>query len=136
MQLSTRLESLIQYTALAASTAKEISDTARIRFLASMATLSLTILESIQLYSTSETQGVLPATLLYNIAKFTKYMEQNTAKGVHVHKVQQGMGKIKQIFKQFENASRLEACKAELQDSLDVFRLQTAVSTIPSMMQM
>jgi hypothetical protein len=38
-------------------------------------------------------------------------------------KAQQGMGKLKQLLKQADNAARLDACKSELQESLRVFQV-------------
>ncbi|KAJ7090638.1 hypothetical protein C8R44DRAFT_750873 [Mycena epipterygia] len=97
MRHATHFDSLVQYTALAAATAREIADAAQIPFLLSSSTLSLAIVNAIQsvkshkedwiqlmeqiheilctiigLYPDSETDGVLPPVLLYDIAKFTE----------------------------------------------------------------
>lgn len=39
-----------------------------------------------------------------------------------MHSLQQ-MGKIKQLFKQAENSANLQACKAQLEELLDTFRV-------------
>ena len=36
---------------------------------------------------------------------------------------QRHMGKLKRLFKQFENATQLDVCKAELENALDVFQV-------------
>lgn len=39
---------------------------------------------------------------------------------------QQGMGRIKQLFKQMDSAARLKACREELDKSLEIFRVSVA----------
>jgi hypothetical protein len=48
MQPSTSFKNLIQYATIAATTTKEIADSARVPFLGSTATLSLSLLKSVE----------------------------------------------------------------------------------------
>ncbi|KAJ6499481.1 hypothetical protein DFH09DRAFT_1376034 [Mycena vulgaris] len=145
----TRLENLVQFTTLAASAAKDISDAAKVPFLGSTATLSLAIVQAvqtvksnrdiciklveriheiickiIQLSSESKANGPLAPTIVYNIAKFAETLQ----KMYTVVKSQQGMRSINKIFKQGENASKLAQCQAELQDALSLFRWQSSAA--------
>jgi phosphoribosylanthranilate isomerase len=114
MQPSTKFKNLIEYTTIAATTAKEIANTTNTPFLGSTAALTLSIVKCVEvspqeyihkwleknfeqrvhlnkdecfemvaqiheiictivkLYSVSETQGILPTVLLYDIANFTE----------------------------------------------------------------
>ncbi|KAJ7262900.1 hypothetical protein C8J57DRAFT_1231507 [Mycena rebaudengoi] len=101
MPTTVNVKNLIQYTILAATTAKNIAETAKVPFLGSTAALCLSITKSAQtissnkeeyveilehiheilciidqLDSTSEIRGVLPTALLYDIAKFTEALEK------------------------------------------------------------
>ncbi|KAJ7118057.1 hypothetical protein C8R44DRAFT_854189 [Mycena epipterygia] len=78
----------------------------------------------IHLWTTAETDGQLPPTLLYDIAKFTETLQKiysflNTL---------QGMGKIKQFFKQADTSTQLKECSVALNHSLNVFRIQVNVA--------
>ncbi|KAJ7288933.1 hypothetical protein C8J57DRAFT_1215017 [Mycena rebaudengoi] len=142
MQPSTSFENLIQYATIAATTAKEIADAARVPFLGSMTTLSLSIFKSVEihevlyiivkLYSTSRITGVLSTALLYDIAKFTEALQ----KMFTFVKSQQGMGKIKQLFRQPDNVVKLETCKQELNHVCQNFKVHITGSTISQMVQM
>ncbi|KAJ6616731.1 hypothetical protein B0H10DRAFT_1948895 [Mycena sp. CBHHK59/15] len=157
MQQSTRLQNLIQYVTLAASTANEIASAAKVPFLRSTAVLSLSILECVQavksnkeacirmteeiheilcaiisLYSMSEIDGVLPPVLLHDIAKFTQTLEKICT----FMKAQQGMGKIKQLLKHADNLSRLEACQFELGTSLNNFRIGNGIPAVAAISKM
>ncbi|KAJ7261935.1 hypothetical protein C8J57DRAFT_1633383 [Mycena rebaudengoi] len=139
MKVPTQLENIVQYTALTASTVEEIAGSFQIPFLASAATLSLSVLKCVEsvksnkdewmimveeiheilcniakLCSTSEIKGVLPTAFLYDIAKFSETLQ----KMFTLLKGQQKMGKIKQLFKQSDNAGRLESCKQELHQAV------------------
>ncbi|KAJ7892996.1 P-loop containing nucleoside triphosphate hydrolase protein [Mycena leptocephala] len=154
---STRLESLIEYIGVAASAAKTVADSTRVPFLGIAATIGLSIVKSadairsnkehyiqvleqiheifcsiIFLSSTSETNGVLPPALLYDIAKLTENLQKIYA----FMKAQQGMGKLKQLLKQADNAARLDACKSELQESLRVFQVQIGISRVKGLVEM
>ncbi|KAJ7261963.1 hypothetical protein C8J57DRAFT_1513750 [Mycena rebaudengoi] len=143
MKVPTQLENVIQYTVMAASTVREAADSFEIPFLASAAVLTLSILKCVEsvkfnrdewmimvehiheilcaianLCSTSKIKGVLPTALLYDIAKFSETLE----KILTFLKGQQKMGKIKQLFKQPDNALKLEMCKQELHNTVKVFR--------------
>ncbi|KAJ6619277.1 P-loop containing nucleoside triphosphate hydrolase protein [Mycena sp. CBHHK59/15] len=144
MKLPPHLESLIQYTAFAATTIQQIANSTNVPFLGTAATLTSSILTSVQssrsfrgdymqlvehiheilcsivsLYASSETDGSLPHALLYDIATLTKILQ----KIYSFLNTQQRMGKLKQLFTQSENISQLEGCKNQLQASLDVFRV-------------
>ncbi|KAJ7288949.1 hypothetical protein C8J57DRAFT_1215029 [Mycena rebaudengoi] len=132
MQPSTSFKNMIQYTTIAATTAKEIADSARVPFLGSMATLTLSIFKSVELYSTSKITRVLSTALLYDIAKFTEVLQQVFT----FLKSQQGMGKIKQVFTQPDNTVKLETCKQELNHTCQKFKVHITGSTISQMVQM
>ncbi|KAJ7260990.1 P-loop containing nucleoside triphosphate hydrolase protein [Mycena rebaudengoi] len=78
------------------------------------------------LCSTSEIKGVLPTVLLYDIAKFTETLQ----KIFTFLKAPQKMRKIKQLFKQPDNAGRLETCKQELNKAIGIFRVRAGGSTL------
>ncbi|KAJ7267086.1 P-loop containing nucleoside triphosphate hydrolase protein [Mycena rebaudengoi] len=152
-------KNIIQYTILAATTAKNIAETAKVPFLGSTVALTLSILKCIeatrlnkedyveimeqiheilctivQLHATSEIKGVLPMALLYDIAKFTEALEKLLTV---LSRQQKGpLGKIKGIFRQSEGVERLETCKQELSRIVQLFRAQVAGSTLSQMRQM
>ncbi|KAJ7095541.1 hypothetical protein C8R44DRAFT_813427 [Mycena epipterygia] len=151
-------QNLIQYATLASSITKDIASSRGVPFLGTTAMLSQAIFKSLEtvktgmadwmtmieqihgvlcaiinLYSTSETNGVLPPAILYDIAKFTETLQR-----IYTFlKSQQGIRKIKRIFKHMDNASRLAACKDELQHALEIFgvHIGTLVTTTISEMQ-
>ncbi|KAJ7240915.1 P-loop containing nucleoside triphosphate hydrolase protein, partial [Mycena rebaudengoi] len=147
----TELENLIQYTTVAASTVEEIAASFQIPFLSTAASLTLSILKCVEavrsnrnewmmtveqiheilcaitsLCSTSEIKGVLPTALLYDIAKFTETLQ----KIFTFLKAQQKMGKIKKLFRQPDNAGKLEMCKQELNKAIGMFRVRAWGSTL------
>ncbi|KAJ7200265.1 P-loop containing nucleoside triphosphate hydrolase protein [Mycena rebaudengoi] len=150
---------LLGYTVLAATTAQNIADIAKIPFLGSTATLCLSITKCIetiksnkekyaeimehiheilciivQLLSTSEIKGILPTALLYDIAKFTEALEKLFT---ILNGQQKGtLGKIKGLFRQLEAGERLEACKQELSRMVELFKAQITGSTLSQMWQM
>ncbi|KAJ7252445.1 hypothetical protein C8J57DRAFT_1474117 [Mycena rebaudengoi] len=151
MKVPTQLENLIQYTTVAASTVEGIAGSLQIPFLSSVAALTLSILKCVEavrsnrdewmimveqiheilcaiisLCSLSEIKGVLPMALLYDIAKFTETLQ----KIFTFLKAQQKMGKIKQLFKQPDNAGKLEMCKQELNKAIGIFRVRAGGSTL------
>ncbi|KAJ7253873.1 hypothetical protein C8J57DRAFT_1473713 [Mycena rebaudengoi] len=79
------------------------------------------------LCSTSEIKGVLATAVLYDIAKFTEYV---VVAFFWVTHTQQKMGKIKQLFKQPDNAEKLETCKQELNRAIRIFRVRAGDSTL------
>ncbi|KAJ7210998.1 P-loop containing nucleoside triphosphate hydrolase protein, partial [Mycena rebaudengoi] len=159
MPTATSFENLIQYTILAATTAENIAETAKVPFLGSTATLCLSITTSIQtirsnreeyveilehiheilciivqLDSTSEIRGVLPTALLYDIAKFTEALEKVF---MVLNGQQKGtLGKIKGFFRQPEAAEKVETCKQELSRMVGLFKAQVTGSTLSQMGQM
>ncbi|KAJ7288873.1 hypothetical protein C8J57DRAFT_1495134 [Mycena rebaudengoi] len=157
MQPSTSFKNLIQYATIAATTTKEMADSARVPFLGSTAALSLSILKCVEsvrshkeetvqmveqinevlctivkLYSTSEITGALSTALLYDIVKFTETLQRVFT----FFKSQQGMGKIKQLFTQPDNAVKLETWKQELDHACQKFKLHITGSTISQIVQM
>ncbi|KAF8196205.1 P-loop containing nucleoside triphosphate hydrolase protein [Mycena galopus ATCC 62051] len=156
MKLSRHAESLVQYTTVAASAAQEIAAFTAVPFMASMGTLTLSILKCIEsvtanredclemvehiheilgavirLYSENETNGALPPPLLYDIAKFIETLQ----KIYTFMSTQQRTGVIKQFFKQSDTTSRLKECKSVLQHSLQVFRIRIGTSMSSGMAQ-
>jgi aminoglycoside N3'-acetyltransferase len=91
----------------------------------------------VKLHSTSEIKGVLPTTLLHDIAKLTKCVKLQSSFLIWLHshysrilekvftllKQRQSMGKIKQLFEQRSNTERLKACQKELNDALEMFKV-------------
>jgi hypothetical protein len=93
----------------------------------------------VKIHSVTEIKGVLPTALLYEIAKFTEYVKihphiletiegrsynRTLQKVLTVLRAQQGMGKIRQLFKQASNSSSLENCNVQLGHSLDRFKVE------------
>ncbi|KAJ7263707.1 hypothetical protein C8J57DRAFT_1470540 [Mycena rebaudengoi] len=157
MQPPTHRDNLLQYTAFAADTVREIASSFEIPFLGSATTLVLEILKSVEstksnkdiciemveqiheilgvvvtLHSTSEIKGVLPIALLHDIAKFSEILQ----KLFTILQQQQQMGKIKQFFGQHSNAERLEACRQELNNALEMFRVRATGLTLSQLVQM
>ncbi|KAJ7256561.1 hypothetical protein C8J57DRAFT_1649890 [Mycena rebaudengoi] len=133
MPITKNVETLLQYIILAATTTKNIAETAKVPFLGSTAILCLSITKCIELDSASEIRGVLPTTLLYDIAKFTEVLEKlftvlnGQKKGT--------LGKIKGLFRQPEARERLETCKQELSQMVGLFKAQVTGSTLSQMGQ-
>ncbi|KAJ7112025.1 hypothetical protein C8R43DRAFT_153306 [Mycena crocata] len=86
----------------------------------------------ISLYPDAETDGVVPSGLLYDIGRFTETLQ----KLYTCLKTQQEMGKLKRLFKHLQNVSQLETCKAELQESRDIFRVHVGQMTISGIARM
>ncbi|KAJ7664084.1 hypothetical protein B0H17DRAFT_1211499 [Mycena rosella] len=145
-----QFKAIIEYTAFAASTAKEIATSAGVPFLGSIASLTLGILNAVEtvrtnkeqcfqlvdeihtmlcaiigIYSISVDNGGLSPALLRDIGNFVETLQRIYS----AVKSQQAMGKIKQLFKQPEMVSRLSSCQAELQQSLENFQIQTGIRT-------
>ncbi|KAJ7218194.1 hypothetical protein C8J57DRAFT_1598276 [Mycena rebaudengoi] len=159
MPTTANFKNLIQYTTLAATTAKNIGETTQVPFLCSTAALCLSILKCIettrsnkedhaeimeqiheilciivQLHSTSDIKGVLPTALLYDIAKFTEALQKLF---MVLNGQQKGtLGKIKGLFRQPEAGERLERCKQELSRMVGLFKAQVTGSTLSQMGQM
>ncbi|KAJ7776300.1 hypothetical protein B0H16DRAFT_1684195 [Mycena metata] len=139
---------IIQYASWAASAVKDVSDTKGVPFMGTTAALcqaifklvqtvksnmaeSIALIEQIHavlcaimnLCVTSETDGVLPPAILYNIARFTETLQ----KIYTFLKAQQGIGKIRRMLKHIDNSSQLVACKMELQGTLEAFGVHTGV---------
>ncbi|KAJ7252166.1 hypothetical protein C8J57DRAFT_1718391 [Mycena rebaudengoi] len=157
MKVPIKLENLIQYTMVAASTVEEIAGSFQVPFLTSATALTLSILKCVEavrsnrdewmtmveqiheifciiatLCSKSEIKGVLPRALLYDIAKFAETLQ----KIFTFLQAQQKMGKIKQLFKQPDNAAKLETCKQELHKVFGMFRIRAGSSTLSRIGQM
>ncbi|KAJ7336860.1 hypothetical protein DFH08DRAFT_813172 [Mycena albidolilacea] len=149
MPPSTRLVQLVQYTNVAASTVRDIANTANEPFLQVVAALTITILNTVQtvrsnrdqliimveeiheilcliihLYSEAESAGTLPTVVLSDIAKFTETLQQIYG----FLKTQQGMGKIKQLVKQFDSAAQLKLCQEGLRCSLAKFKMSSVAA--------
>ncbi|KAJ7206166.1 hypothetical protein C8J57DRAFT_1615009 [Mycena rebaudengoi] len=130
MPTAANFKNLIKYITLAATTAQNIAETAKVPFLGSTAALCLSITKSVQLDSTSEIRGVLPTSLLYDIAKFTEALEKVFTV---LNGQQKGtLGKIKGLFRQPEAGERLETCNAHSNH----LQAQVTGSTLSQMGQM
>ncbi|KAJ7268546.1 hypothetical protein C8J57DRAFT_1717249 [Mycena rebaudengoi] len=159
MPTAANFKNLIEYVTLAATTAQNIAETAKVPFLSSTAALCLSITKSVQtirlnkeeyveilehiheilciiaqLDSTSEIRGVLPTAVLYDIAKFTEALEKLVT---ILNGQQKGtLGKIKGLFRQPEAGERLQTCKQELNWMVGLFKAQVTGSTLSQMGQM
>ncbi|KAJ7289526.1 P-loop containing nucleoside triphosphate hydrolase protein [Mycena rebaudengoi] len=159
MPTPVNFKNVVQYTILAATTAKNIAERAQVPFLGSTAALCLSITKGIettrsnreeyveimehiheilciivQLHSTSEIKGVLPTALLYDIAKFTETLEKLFT--VLNRQQKSTLGKIKGLFRQPEAAERLGKYKQELGRLVSLFKTQVTGSTLSQMGQM
>ncbi|KAJ7669078.1 hypothetical protein B0H17DRAFT_1209729 [Mycena rosella] len=144
-----RQHSIIEYTTLAASTAREIAN-AGVPFLGSVASLTLAILKAVEtvrankeqciqlvdeihtvlcaiigIYSIYPGDGGFSPSILRDIGGFMETLQ----KIYSVVKSQQAMGRIKQLFKQPDIKLRLESCKAEIEQSLEKFQIQAGIHT-------
>ncbi|KAJ7245231.1 hypothetical protein C8J57DRAFT_1679767 [Mycena rebaudengoi] len=159
MPTPANFKNVIQYTILAATTAKNIAEMAKVPFLGSTAALCLSIIKGIemtksnkeeyceimeqiheilciivQLHSISEIKGVLPMALLYDIAKFTEALEKLFT---ILEGQQKGtLGKIKGLFRQPEAAERLDKCKQEFSWMVELFKARVTSSTLFKMGKM
>ncbi|KAJ7170238.1 hypothetical protein C8R43DRAFT_944763 [Mycena crocata] len=145
----TPVSNIIKYATLAATTTRDIASSGQVPFLASAASLSLSIVRSVELlksnkteflrlveqiheilcaivdlYSRSHMNGILPPTLLYNIAQFARTLQ----KIYTFLDAQQGMGKLKRIIKQADTNSQLNSCKSELETVQERFTASTGVA--------
>ncbi|KAJ7167991.1 P-loop containing nucleoside triphosphate hydrolase protein, partial [Mycena filopes] len=144
----TRSDLILHYASWAATAVKDVADSRNVPFMGTTAALcqaifklvesvktniteSIAMVEQIHailcaimsLYSTSETNGALPPAILYNIARFTETLQR-----IYTFlKTQQGIGKIKRIFRHLDSSSQLAACKKELEGTLEVFGVHTGV---------
>ncbi|KAJ7280999.1 P-loop containing nucleoside triphosphate hydrolase protein, partial [Mycena rebaudengoi] len=157
VQPPTKVKNLIAYTTLAATTAQEIAKTTQVPFLVSTSALTLSIVKCVEgaqrnkdqcfqmveqiheilctilkLYSESETLGVLPTALLYDIGDFTATLE----KLLTFLKAQGRMGKIKQVFRQLDTAVNLKECSDELSRAQETFAARAASSKLLGLMHM
>ncbi|KAJ7216006.1 hypothetical protein GGX14DRAFT_391673 [Mycena pura] len=148
---SSLLARLIEYTTLATSTVKEIAQSAHVPFLTPTAAVSATILKLVQtsktskehlililehihevlcaiisLHSMTAVERVLPPGVVNDIGNFMETLQ----KVYTFLKAQQEMSKIRQLFKQANSASQLEACKTGLQEAVIAFRVQVGTATV------
>ncbi|KAF7348998.1 NB-ARC domain-containing protein [Mycena venus] len=154
---TTKFEKLVQYTTHAATVAQEISDAVQVPFLSVAGTLCLSILRGldsvksnkeecmnmveqiheilctiVDLCSASEINGILPPSLLADIAKFAQALRNLNTFIVS----QQGTGKIKQFLRHMDTASRLKACRQEMDKLVTVFRVLAGSSAITGVTQL
>ncbi|KAJ7058959.1 hypothetical protein C8F01DRAFT_284973 [Mycena amicta] len=144
---TSRWTNVLHYTTLAASTLKEIASDGNVPVLGLTATYGLVISKAleasktnkedttlllerihkiiccvIQLYTVVQVEGALSPSILFDIAKFTDTLQRLTT----VLNEQKAMGRLKQFFKQNEQTTQLQACKTELQNSLELFAAHCA----------
>ncbi|KAJ7257688.1 P-loop containing nucleoside triphosphate hydrolase protein, partial [Mycena rebaudengoi] len=149
MPSKARIQDVFQFVIDTATTVRNISAAATVPFLGGVATMTLSIVEVIKtlkssqdeaaeimeqiheilvavivVYETTKINGVLPPAILSEIAKLVE-----TLRKIHVYfKAKQGMGKLKRLLNLTENGNEMKACKAELDQMLDTFRIQTRMS--------
>ncbi|KAJ7807633.1 hypothetical protein B0H14DRAFT_2872376, partial [Mycena olivaceomarginata] len=143
--MSPHLQSIIKYMTLSAQAAKDLANSAGIPLLATAATLIILDIQKLQsnkdqwtlmveqiheilcaiitVYSISATTGEVRPGLLYDATKFAETLQRIL------------YGKLKKLFQHFNQASQLSACKKELEQTLELFHLQTGVSTTVGVMQ-
>ncbi|KAF7327829.1 NB-ARC domain-containing protein [Mycena kentingensis (nom. inval.)] len=139
---TTRLARVLEYTVLAATTLKEIASAGKVPVLSITSTFGLAlvkVLETqktnkeelarmlehvhkilcsvIELYAIVHVEGSLSPAILFDVAKFTDTLQRLLA----VLEEQRAMGRLKQFFKQSEQAAQIQACKAELESSMELF---------------
>ncbi|KAJ7683333.1 hypothetical protein B0H17DRAFT_1333314 [Mycena rosella] len=145
-----QLKGIIEYTTLAASTTQEIAISAGVPFLGSVASLALAILKVVETVRANKEQcfqlvdeihtilcaiigissasvgdgGIAPA-VFRDINSFMETLQRIYS----VMKSQQAMGRIKQLFRQPEMASKLHSCQAELRQSQEKFQIQAGTQT-------
>ncbi|KAJ7624067.1 hypothetical protein DFH06DRAFT_756454 [Mycena polygramma] len=154
---STPLDHALHYATLAAATLKDIADTTGMPILRMPAALTLTIAKLVEgtrankivttqmaqnihqtlcsvigLYSATHKDGVLSPVVLYNISQFTDTLQRI----VGILTSRQSMGRFKQLLKQNENASQLQACRAELHHLTCAFRDQCIRANLTSIARM
>ncbi|KAJ7203224.1 hypothetical protein C8J57DRAFT_1735354 [Mycena rebaudengoi] len=159
MPTAGNFKNLIEYINLAATTAQNIAETAKVPFLGLTAALCLSITKLVQtiklnkeeyieimehiheilciivqLDSTSEIRGVLPTAVLYDIAKFTEALEKLFT--ILNGQKKGTLRKIKGLFRQPEAGERLEKCKQELNWMVGLFKAQVTGSTLSQIGQM
>ncbi|KAJ7257717.1 hypothetical protein C8J57DRAFT_1647432 [Mycena rebaudengoi] len=146
MPSKARIQDVLQFVTDTATTVRNISVAATVPFLGGAATMTLSIVETLKssqdeaieiteqihhilaavivVYETTKINGSLPPAILSEIAKFVE-----TLRKIDVYfKAKQGMGKLKRLLNLTESGNEVKACKAELEHTLDTFRLQTRMS--------
>ncbi|KAJ7257706.1 hypothetical protein C8J57DRAFT_1647405 [Mycena rebaudengoi] len=146
MRSKARIQDVLQFVTDTATAVRNISVAATVPFLGGAATMTLSIVETLKssedeateimeqiheilaavivVYETTKVDGVLPPAILSEIAKFVE-----TLRKIHVYfKAKQGMGRLKRLLNLTESGNEVKACKAELEYTLDTFRLQTRMS--------
>ncbi|KAJ7248987.1 hypothetical protein C8J57DRAFT_1475392 [Mycena rebaudengoi] len=86
----------------------------------------------IVVYETTKINGALPPAIVSEIAKFVE-----TLRKIHMHfKAKQEKGRLRRLLNLTENGNEVKACKAELEQTLDTFRLQTHMSAASAILLM
>ncbi|KAJ7479310.1 hypothetical protein FB451DRAFT_1172422 [Mycena latifolia] len=155
MQQSRRLENLVGYATVSASTAKAIADSARVPFLGIAAALVLSIAKSVK---ASEMRGTLKQNhpnagghprgpVLHHLPLFNfrnrrsapacaalrhREIHRNAAEDVCVYEDPARHGEAQAVAEQADNAARLDACRSELQKSLEIFKVQIGSARVRS----
>ncbi|KAJ7488074.1 hypothetical protein FB451DRAFT_1226362 [Mycena latifolia] len=143
-----KVDSVLNYATVAASTLSDIADSSSVPFLRTIAAVSLSILtiaESartnkdectrmvsqidellsviLHLCTKSDGGGNLSPATLHNIGKFA-----DTLQKIHSFiQAQQNTSRLKRLFRHGENAAQLEQCHAGLRHALDVFGVRSAL---------
>ncbi|KAJ7462425.1 hypothetical protein FB451DRAFT_1495573 [Mycena latifolia] len=136
-------QSLIRLTTVAASTARDLARAAKVPFIGLAADLSQSIVETIiatdsskdeyteivqqinelisavlSAYESTQIDGILPPSVLYDIGKFTEFLKNIDS----CLKAQRNFGRLRKLLKPSETEVKLRAYKVELQRALDEFR--------------
>ncbi|KAJ7257472.1 hypothetical protein C8J57DRAFT_1648540 [Mycena rebaudengoi] len=154
MPSKARIQDVLQFVTDTVTTVRNISVAATVPFLGVAAALALSIVETLKssqdeaieimeqiheilaavivVYETTKINGVLPPVILSELAKFVE-----TLRKIHVHfKAKQEKGRLKRLLNLTENGNEVKACKAELEQTLDTFHLQTRMSAASAIFRM
>ncbi|KAJ7241383.1 hypothetical protein C8J57DRAFT_1477758 [Mycena rebaudengoi] len=154
MPSKARIQDVLQFVTDTTTTIRNILVVATVPFLGGAATMTLSIVETLKssqdeateimeqiheilaavivVYEATKVDGVLPPAILSEIANFVE-----TLRKIHVYfKAKQGMGRLKRLLNLTENGNEVKACKAELEKTLDTFRLQTRMSAASAIFYM
>ncbi|KAJ6616712.1 hypothetical protein B0H10DRAFT_1948875 [Mycena sp. CBHHK59/15] len=146
---------ILHCIAVAASTLRDIAQFTPIPFLATIASLSTSILAMsvrsykrecldmmertheilcaiINLTAAPEPEATFSPEVLGNVGHFAQTLQM-----IYIFvESQQSMSKIRKLFQHAENAAQLEKCKAALQHAHDIFMVQSGIITTISMADM
>ncbi|KAJ7261484.1 hypothetical protein C8J57DRAFT_1634459 [Mycena rebaudengoi] len=126
MKVPTQLKNVIQYTTVAANTVEAIAGSSEIPFLSSATALTLSILKYVEAIRSNKDDWMI---MVEQIHYCNTVLHIGNERGASNGTLQK-KGKIKQPFKQLDNASKLGMCKQELHKAVGMFRVRAGDSTL------